>query len=103
MTRSALLAALILGASMLPTPGSAQTAEQLVQTAINMDGGDCPQVTYVEGLASITNGNILVGAVCSNGDKWLVEADPERGRVARVFTCPGASAVGMTLPFCEER
>ena len=88
------LMASTLALSLLTMPAQALDAEAAswAQSAINADGESCLQVTAMAALGMVDNGDFLVKAVCSDGEKWVIQADSNTYAVTRVVACVSLQA-----------
>jgi hypothetical protein len=56
-----------------PAAAQAQSAEAQARAAINAKGYECPEVTVAQGVAMVSNGDALIGAACSNGERFVLQ------------------------------
>lgn len=56
----------------------AQTAEQILQAAINAEGRECPLVTTYKVLGKTRKGSGFFATACSDGGTHVVELKPDK-------------------------
>jgi hypothetical protein len=70
-----------------------------IQSAINQEGYACPQVTHFEGASEVSDGSWLLGAVCSDGGRYILHMTA-RDQLQKVTSCVWFAGKG--LPFCRN-
>jgi hypothetical protein len=86
----------------VPAPAYAQqSAEAQARAAINQAGHACPEVTHLEGVGVVESGDILIGAVCSDGGRWVLQVH-NNSQIVNVLECWALESAGAELPFCRQ-
>jgi hypothetical protein len=83
--------------SVMAANAHAQSLERQIQSLINADGHSCAQVTHLEPAAKIEDGDWLLGAACSDGNKWLIRFSSSN-QPKKVLRCWLFAA---HVPFCQ--
>ena len=75
--------------------------ELLARSAINKKGHACAQVTSMEAIGMVESGDALIGAFCSDGNRWVLRYNSASNRIVNVLECWALEYAGTKLPFCQ--